>query len=431
MLRLHRFVPNPELRVRRTYLLVMVMVAGMVAMPSRVAGAEPARKVAIIVGPVGAELTPVYIDIAEAAARRAEASGAAVARVYSPNATPRAVLSAVEGANIVVYLGHGVGVPNPYSEHPNPQTVNGWALQGPHARGDHSDSWRDGTLKYYGEAWIAAHAHPAPGWVMIYSNACYAAGAGEPSQAPATRKQATSRVASYARAPLEEMGASAVFATDFFESAAQLVGAILSHPEKNYGEIYASETRFRPGAVTRLPYPGTDGRQMWLQRSAYFDGKVDFWYSFAGDPGARPAAGSAERRVDPPVTSPEPAPVVAFGSAIPPSGIVTGNASSYAGQAGWNGAPTVALPVGYGGRITDGEPQWIKVCADHCVLLPVVDSCPCYAGTSDARVANLSLSAWRLVSDAPIEEGLIPVTVYLTGQPSPAQLLRSRPPAPY
>jgi hypothetical protein len=32
-------------------------------------------------------------------------------------------------------------------------------------------------------------------------------------------------------------------------------------------------------------------------------------------------------------------------------------------------------------------------------------------------VANLSLVAWRLVSDAPLAEGLIPVTVYLDGPP--------------
>jgi hypothetical protein len=55
----------------------------------------------------------------------------------------------------------------------------------------------------------------------------------------------------------------------------------------------------------------------------------------------------------------------------------------------------------------------VLICADRCVMLPVVDSCPCYAGTSDQRIANLSHAAWALVSDMPLAEGLIEVEVHL------------------
>jgi len=426
MLRRTRGFPSPPLigarrsmPVRRSLLLMLALLTttGLLAAPSPARGAERAQKVAIIVGPVGEKLTPVYIKIADAAADRAEASGATVARAYSPEATPEMVLAAVNDANIVIYLGHGVGFPNPYSDTPNPASINGWALQGPAAHGDHSDSWRDGTLRYYGEAWIAANAHPAPGWVMIYSNACYAAGAGEEGQPAATRREARTRVAGYARTPLEEMGASAYFATDLYEGAAQLVGAILDHPERSYGEIYASETRFRADAVRRLPYPGSETYELWLQHSAYFDGQVNYWYSFAGDPRATPAGTRhGAPRADVERAAPT-APVVTLGSAIPASGIVRGRASSYAGEHGRRAEPTVTLPIGYGGRAPGDEPQWVTVCADRCERLPVVDSCPCYFGTADARVANLSRSAWRLVSDAPIREGLIRVKLYLRDPP--------------
>ncbi len=198
------------------------------AAPAR--GAEEPTKVAVIVGPVGEELTPVYIGLAEAAAAAAVQRGATVARAYSPDATAENVLAAVENASIVVYLGHGVGSPNPYSDTPDPATTNGWGLNGPNARGDHADSWQDGTLAYYGETWIAAHARPRPGWVMIYSNACYAPGAGEGFDEPATEEVAAGRVSAYSRGPLADLGASAYFATDYFEGAAHLVAGLLDQP---------------------------------------------------------------------------------------------------------------------------------------------------------------------------------------------------------
>jgi hypothetical protein len=281
--------------VRRVVALAIVLAAigGSFAMAAPARGAEPTAKVAVIVGPVGEDLTPVYLALADAAAAAAEERGALVARAYSPHATADAVLAAVDGANIVVYLGHGVGTPNPYSDTPSPATTNGWGLNGPNARGDHSDSWQDGTLAYYGEAWIAERARPAPGWVMIYSNACYAPGASEGFDTPADEATAADRVAGYSRAPLVDLGASAYFATDFYEGAAHLVGALLDRPDAPYGEIFASEPRYVPDALTRLPHPAVDSAEMWLHRSPYFEGKVDYWYAFAGDPEAALAGRSA------------------------------------------------------------------------------------------------------------------------------------------
>ena len=143
--------------MRRASLLLVALASVMALLPAPVSayegnGAGP--KVALIVGPVGESLTPTYIALADAAAAAAEAGGATVAKAYSPDATPEKVLSAVENANIVVYFGHGVGTPNPYGPG-DPAVVNGWGLQGPNARGTHEDSWADGSLAYYGEAWIA------------------------------------------------------------------------------------------------------------------------------------------------------------------------------------------------------------------------------------------------------------------------------------
>jgi hypothetical protein len=381
--------------------LLATVVGGLVLAAST--HASPPIKVAIIVGPVGAELTPVYIGLADAAADAAEIRGATVAKAYSPDATAGNVLAAVEGANVVVYFGHGVGSPNPYSDAPNPETTNGWGLNGPNADGTHADSWADGTLAYYGESWIAANARPAPGWIIIYSNACYAPGASEGFDAPATEDVAAKRVTAYSRAPLLDLAASAYFATDFHEGAAQLVGTLLDQPTLPYGDVFAAEPRFVPDSVARLPHGAAEGAEVWLHRSPYFDGRVDYWYAFAGDPTGTLAAAAAANA----------SAATAALELDAADGIVSGIASNYPESAGWEGRATVALPAPLGGEVPEGEARTVVVCADHCAILPVVDSCPCYVGTDDPRVANLSHAAWRLVSDAPLAEGLIRVDVRL------------------
>jgi hypothetical protein len=394
-------------RLRR-FLVLLSLLATLVAglgLPAPAAAAKPNVKIAIIVGPVGEELTPVYISLADTAAKAAEDRGATVARAYSPDADETSVLKAVRGANIVIYFGHGVGSPNPYSDAPSPLTTNGWGLNGPRARGDHSDSFVDGTLAYYGEAWIAEHARPAPGWVMIYSNACYAPGAGEGQHEPASRKTAFERVSAYSRGPLVDLGASAYFATDFYEGAAHLVGALLDAPDRPYRDAFMSEPRFESDRLFTRPHATVAGAETWVQRSRYFEGKLDYWYAFAGDPDASLASGPVASTGG---SEPEQAASATF------AGSITGMASSYSESRGWKGKATVALPLDLGGGIPDGEPKYVLICADRCVSLPVVDSCPCYAGTADERVANLSHEAWRQISDMPLEEGLIEVEIVLS-----------------
>ena len=110
---------------------------------------------------------------------------------------------------------------------------------------------------------------------------------------------AAERVGAYSRAPLADLGASAYFATDFYEGAAHLVGALLDGPDRPYRDIFMSEPRFEGDALVMRPHATVAGAETWLHRSRYFEGKLDYWYAFAGDPDASLAGGrrpSAPRR---------------------------------------------------------------------------------------------------------------------------------------
>jgi hypothetical protein len=263
--------------------LAALSLAAIIGLPAP-AHANIPTKVAIIVGPVGA-LTPTYLALAERAAATAKQHGATVARAYSPNATPANVLAAVADANIVVYFGHGYGYPSPYGGL-DTSRQNGWALQGPLARGTHEDGV-DGYLAYYGEDWIVANARPAPGFVMIYSNTCYAPGASEGGFAPATAHEAAMRVAHYSR-PVFALGGSAYYATDFDGGASDLVGRLLADRSATYGAAFTWDPRFVPWGLTSQPHPFSPGQVLWLHHSTYAPGPPTYWYAFAGNPDLAP-----------------------------------------------------------------------------------------------------------------------------------------------
>ena len=110
------------------------------------ASAATGPKVAIIVGATHSA-TSTYRSYADQIYAEAIAYTSNVVRVYSPNATWSNVKAAVNGASIVVYLGHGNGWPSPYTYDPLFTTKDGFGLN---VDGDRSDY----VNKYYGEPYI-------------------------------------------------------------------------------------------------------------------------------------------------------------------------------------------------------------------------------------------------------------------------------------
>jgi hypothetical protein len=180
--------------------LVVVAVTPAVFQP-RVSAAG--MKVVLIVGPVES-LTSTYRSWMDKVAAAATASGASVTKVYSPNATWSRVLSVIQGANIVVYMGHGNGFPSPYSSTLNPNKVDGFGLNDP-------TNLSDNAHLYYGEAYIRNYVKLAPNAVVFLSHACYAQGSSESWDVDPTVSVAQQRVDNFA-AGFVAAGARAVFA---------------------------------------------------------------------------------------------------------------------------------------------------------------------------------------------------------------------------
>ncbi|HLO34694.1 MAG TPA: hypothetical protein VK194_01365, partial [Candidatus Deferrimicrobium sp.] len=166
------------------------------------AAAKPLPKVVVIVGPAGGA-TPYYRRLADEAAAAAVKLTPNVVKVYSPDATWTNVKAALQGASVVVYLGHGNGWPSVYRNALYPLTQNGFGLN-PHAGAADSH-------QYFGEQQIGDEIKLAKDAVVIFSHLCYASGNSEPGLAEGTLAQAQQRVDNYA-AGFFRAGAGAVIA---------------------------------------------------------------------------------------------------------------------------------------------------------------------------------------------------------------------------
>jgi S-layer family protein len=162
----------------------------------------PPPKVVIIVGATHGA-TSSYRSKADDAYAEAIKYTSNVRKVYSPNATWSAVRSAVVGAAVVIYFGHGNGTPSPYPNDAKYTTKDGFGLN---AAAGHGDS----NTKYYGEPSVST-LDLAPGAVILLHHLCYASGNSEPGNAAPSKSVAKQRVENYGAGFLKA-GAAAVIA---------------------------------------------------------------------------------------------------------------------------------------------------------------------------------------------------------------------------
>ena len=188
-------------------LLALAMAGSIV--PASVLAARAAPKVVLIVGPVGSA-TDGYRRLAEEAAVAAARYTPNVVRIYSPDATWSAVRQALQGASVVLYLGHGNGWPSRYRDSLYPATQDGFGLNPTAGAGD--------AHQYFGEDAIGREVKLARHAVVILSHLCYASGNSEPSLEEGPLEVGQRRVDNYA-AGFIRAGADAVIADSYLRPA--------------------------------------------------------------------------------------------------------------------------------------------------------------------------------------------------------------------
>jgi len=176
----------------------VLAVGGLAAHPETAAAAG--KKVVIVVGPSGSN-TSDYIYNAKKLAAQAKAYGATVYQLYTPHATWARVKAYAQGANLLIYLGHGNGYPSPYGAF-NAYSKDGMGLNA---------TYGSSTVKYYGEYYLSHYIRLARDAVVILNRLCYASGNPEWGGATPTKTTARQRVDNFGAGFLRT-GARAVFA---------------------------------------------------------------------------------------------------------------------------------------------------------------------------------------------------------------------------
>jgi hypothetical protein len=229
-----------------------LLVAGLIG--PAVSAASPTTRVAkvvVIVGPSGAA-TDQYRSEARQAAAVARRHTPDVTEIYSPDATWPVVKAALQGASLVIYMGHGNGWPSQYRDELYPPTQNGFGLN-PSSGGD------DSTHQYFGESKIAKIRF-APNAVVLLNHLCYASGNTEPGLAEGSLDDAKQRVDNFA-AGFIQAGAAAVVA-EAYASPQHMVRTVLGGrgsieaawrraPSAN-GHDFGFESARSPGFVAEM-----------------------------------------------------------------------------------------------------------------------------------------------------------------------------------
>jgi hypothetical protein len=247
--------------------LVAALIVSVGAMANPPDTSAAGMKVVIVVGPVGSK-TEEYRDSGRYYASVARSYGASVTEIYSPNATWSRVKSAAQGANILIYLGHGNGYPSPYGSFQR-YTKDGFGLNATAGNGN-------SNVKYWGEYYIDRDIQMAKNSVVLLNRLCYASGNSEWGAANPTKSTAIKRVDNYGAGFLRA-GARVVFA-EAITSIAHQIRALLKGSRSMEG-IFTSH----PDAADVRDFYVMSSRTTWAKIHMDPPRVGKYWRSVIGD----------------------------------------------------------------------------------------------------------------------------------------------------
>lgn len=248
------------------FALVGALIVGLGGMTTPQETRAASLKVVVVVGPVGSKTTE-YRSSGKYYASLARSYGATVTEIYSPYATWSRVKSALQGANLLIYLGHGNGYPSPYGTFQR-YTKDGLGLNATSGNGN-------SNTKYYGEYYIDRDIQMAKNAVVILNRLCYASGNSEWGSANPTKSTAIKRVDNYGAGFLRA-GAKAVFA-EAIDSASYQIRALFKS-NMNMNNILMTH----PSATDTRDFYFTSSRTSWARAHMDPPRAGKYWRSVIG-----------------------------------------------------------------------------------------------------------------------------------------------------
>ena len=226
-----------------------------------------AMMTALVVGPVGSK-TAEYRSSAKFYASLARQYGASVTEIYSPYATWSKVKAAAQGANLLIYLGHGNGYPSPYGSFQK-YTKDGMGLNASSGNGN-------SNTKYWGEYYIDRDIQMDTNAVVILNRLCYASGNSEWGSANPTKSTAIKRIDNYGAGFLRA-GAKAVFA-EAITSASYIIGQLFKS-DRTMDSILMTH----PSASGARDFRFTSVRTTWARAHSDPPQAGKYWRSLIGN----------------------------------------------------------------------------------------------------------------------------------------------------
>ena len=252
-----------------TFALSAALIVGLGAMANPQDTRAASIKVVVVVGPVGSK-TSEYKTSARSYASLARSYGAAVTEIYSPYATWSKVKAAAQGANLLIYLGHGNGYPSPYGAFQR-MTKDGMGLNATSGNGNYN-------TKYCGEYYVDRDIQMAPNAVVILNRLCYASGNSEWGSANPTKSTAIKRVDNYGAGFLRA-GAKAVFAEAISSVSATIRALFTGRSTMN--SIFINQ----PNAADVRDFYFTSSRTSWARAHMDPPRAGKYWRSVIGNLG--------------------------------------------------------------------------------------------------------------------------------------------------